>query len=442
MKTPVSDFIERYAKSDFSRFHMPGHKGKGPVGIEKYDITEINGADVLSTADGIIEESESNLTALYESGKSFYITEGSTTAICAMLTMVKKPEKEKTYILAARNVHKAFVHASALLDMEVDWLMPKESGGVLSCAIDKNDVEAKLSVSEGKYSAVYLTSPDYLGQIADIKGISEVCHKHNVLLIVDNAHGAYLKFLPESVHPVDLGADICCDSAHKTLPVLTGGAYLHISERASEFISSAREKIALFSSTSPSYLTMKSLDMCNLYLDADFKEELKKTVTETEAIKEFIKGKGFFVMESEPLKVVINAVKSGYMGTELSEMMRKSKIEAEFSDDDYLVLMVSPKNTKKDFNRIKKFFGGINVKSEIKRSFKNLPYPVRETSVREAVFAKSEWIKTAMAEGRICATVTVSCPPAVPVVISGERITKEVIDALLYYGIEEIKVVV
>ena len=165
-------------------------------------------------------------------------------------------------------------------------------------------------------------------------------------------------------------------------------------------------------------------------------------MTETEAIKEFIKGKGFFVMESEPLKVVINAVKSGYMGTELSEMMRKSKIEAEFSDDDYLVLMVSPKNTKKDFNRIKKFFGGINVKSEIKRSFKNLPYPVRETSVREAVFAKSEWIKTAMAEGKICATVTVSCPPAVPVVISGERITKEVIDALLYYGIEEIKVVV
>ena len=442
MNTPISDFIESYAEKDFSRLHMPGHKGKGFVGVEKFDITEVKGADVLSDAEGIIEESEKNLSSLYGSGKSFYITQGSTTAICAMLALIKKNDGEKTFVLAARNVHKAFVHAMALLDIEADWLMPEGSDNILSCDIKAEQVEKALSSSQKKYSAVYITSPDYLGHISDVKGISEVCHKFGVPLLVDNAHGAYLKFLKESMHPLDMGADICCDSAHKTLPVLTGGAYLHIAKRAIEFAKSAREKIALFSSTSPSYLILKSMDMCNSYLDADFKEELKKTVTETEEIKAFIKGKGFFVIESEPLKVVINAVKSGYMGTELSEMMRNSKIEAEFSDDDYLVLMVSPKNTKKDFNRIKKFFGGIKVKSEIKRSFKNLPYPVRETSVREAVFAKSEWIKTAMAEGKICATVTVSCPPAVPVVISGERITKEVIDALLYYGIEEIKVVV
>ncbi|MBQ2940714.1 MAG: aminotransferase class V-fold PLP-dependent enzyme [Clostridia bacterium] len=442
MRTPVSDFIERYAKSGISRFHMPGHKGKSLLGIEKYDITEIDGADVLSTAEGIIGESEKNLTSLYGSGKSFYITEGSTTAICAMLAMIKKTDGEKTHILAARNVHKAFVHGIALLDIEADWLMPKESNGILSCRVEKSEVEALLSSSDGKYSAVYLTSPDYLGQMADIKGISEVCHKYGIPLLVDNAHGAYLKFLDESIHPIDLGADICCDSAHKTLPVLTGGAYLHISDKAKEFIDTAREKIALFSSTSPSYLIMKSMDICNRYLSESFRKELAKTVERVNAIKSFLSEKGFEVYESEPLKIVINAAKSGYSGKELSEMMRCAKMEAEFSDDDYLVLMISPKNTKRDFSRLKKFFGKTEIKAEIKRDFKPLPYPVREMSVREATFKKSEVTKTKDATGKICASVTVSCPPAVPVVISGERITKEVAEALLYYGIDEIKTVI
>ncbi len=441
MKTPVSDFIERYAKSGTSRFHMPGHKGKGPLGIEKYDITEIDGADVLSTAKGIIEESEKNLTALYGSGKSFYITQGSSTAICAMLSMIKKPEREKTYVLAARNVHKAFVHALALLDIEADWIMTKTANGVLSCDITAFDVEATLSSSEGKYSAVYLTSPDYLGQIGDIEEISKVCHKYNVPLLVDNAHGAYLKFLKGSMHPIDKGADICCDSAHKTLPVLTGGAYLHITKRAEDFIGTAREKIALFSSTSPSYLTMKSLDMCNLYIKRNFGRELSDCIAKIKEVKALIVKKGFVLLESEPLKIVINAAKSGYTGIELAKMMRKAKMEAEFSDDDYLVLMISPQNTTRDFRRLKKFFCEINAKSEIKRSFTHLPYPVRKISAREAFFAKSEVTETRLAKGKICASVTVSCPPAVPIVVSGEVITEEVIEALLYYGIDEIKTV-
>ena len=351
MNSPISDFIEKYAKSGFSRFHMPGHKGKGPVGIEKYDITEIDGADVLSEAEGIIGESENNLTSLYKSGKSFYITGGSSAAICAMLAMIKKPEGEKTYILAARNVHKAFVHALALLDIEAEWIMPENADGILSLDITKEDVEKKIAASDKKYSAVYLTSPDYLGHISDIKGISEVTAKKNIPLLVDNAHGAYLKFLEESMHPLDMGADICCDSAHKTLPVLTGGAYLHVAEKAKQFILSAREKIALFTSTSPSYLIMKSMDMCNSYLENDFKRELSDVIKKAEEIKEVIRKKGFYIMESEPLKIVVNAAKSGYRGKALSELMRKEKIEAEFSDDDYLVLMISPKNSKRDFVR-------------------------------------------------------------------------------------------
>lgn len=92
-----------------------------------------------------------------------------------------------------------------------------------------------------KPAAVYITSPDYLGNLADIGGMSDVCRKYGVLLIVDNAHGAYLHFLPKPEHPLDLGAEMCCDSAHKTLPVLTGGAYLHISQMLRQSLSKMRK---------------------------------------------------------------------------------------------------------------------------------------------------------------------------------------------------------
>ena len=103
---------------------------------------------------------------------------------------------------------------------------------------------------------MYVTSPDYLGGQSDVAALAEVSHRHGVPLLADNAHGAYLRFLSPSRHPMDLGADLCCDSAHKTLPVLTGGAYLHVGRAAPEpFRENARRALALFGSTSPSYLT-------------------------------------------------------------------------------------------------------------------------------------------------------------------------------------------
>jgi arginine/lysine/ornithine decarboxylase len=113
----------------------------------------------------------------------------------------------------------------------------------------------------------------------DIKSISAICKKHGVLLIVDNAHGAYLEFLSEPMHPIKLGADICCDSAHKTLPVLTGGAYLHISpESAKLFADKAKKSLALFGSTSPSYLILQSLDAANKYIADGYREKLAEFI--------------------------------------------------------------------------------------------------------------------------------------------------------------------
>ena len=437
MNTPIVDFVKNYIDEDISRFHMPGHKGKEFLGFEKYDITEIDGADVLGDAQGIILESENNATKIFGTHHTFYVTEGSTKAIYAMLSLIKTNEKKPT-ILATRNVHKAFVHACALLDYDVKFIVPKEFFHISKCEISIEDIEHEFVIN--KPDALYVTSPDYIGNILDIKSISKVCKKYGVPLLVDNAHGAYLKFL--GMHPIDLGADASADSAHKTLPVLTGGAYLHISKDAPKrFMENARGKIALFSSTSPSYLILESLDMCNKYLDNVYKKDLKKCIENIEKIKEFLMEKGFYLEKSEPLKIVVNAKKSGYYGYEIKNILRNEKIELEFYDDEFVVFMITPQNTECDFEKLKNAFLKLNVKKEIESEKLVLKSPSMKMSIKDAVFFESETVKVEESMGRICALNSVSCPPAVPIVIAGEEITDEAIRLLKHYGISEIKVV-
>ena len=219
MTTPVWDFLKGYRRE--GRLHMPGHKGAGPLGCERWDITEVAGADSLYEASGIIAESEGNAAALFGSGATFYSTEGSSQCIKAMLFLAlrHRPAGTPPVILAARNVHKSFVHAAALLDFEPLWLWPEEgTSSLCACPVTAEGLERALRALPAPPAAVYVTSPDYLGNLADISALAAVCHAHGTLLLADNAHGAYLRFLSPSLHPLDQGADLCCDSAHKTLP--------------------------------------------------------------------------------------------------------------------------------------------------------------------------------------------------------------------------------
>lgn len=242
MNTPIYDFAKEYAISNSIRMHMPGHKGKNSeLGIEQLDITEFDGADNLWHPTGIIKESEANASALF-GAHTFYSTEGSSLCIRAMLFMIKKwalINKVSPLILAGRNAHKTFINTIAILDLPVDWLMPKEQDSYQSCSITSHDIDVYFENCDKENLprpvAVYITSPDYLGNMLDIKEIANACHKNGAFLIVDNAHGAYLKFLINSLHPIDMGADICCDSAHKTLPALTGAAYLHLNKNLDLF---------------------------------------------------------------------------------------------------------------------------------------------------------------------------------------------------------------
>lgn len=433
MKTPIVDFVKNYTKSNKARLHMPGHKGVQFLGLEQSDITEIKGADELYSPEGIILESEENASALFSTAKTVYSAGGSTQSIHAMLYLAKIRSRSKT-VFAARNAHKAFLFACAKLDCSIEWLYPEETSHLCSCIItDKILSEAFVNADELPF-AVYITSPDYLGRMADIEALSAVCRQYNVPLLVDNAHGSYLAFCEENQHPISLGADMCCDSAHKTLPVLTGGGYLHIAkDDRFGFAENAVQAMGIFGSTSPSYLILQSLDLCNKYIDEKIKEDLPLCCQKIEEIRAIMPVAD---ASDEPLKITADM-----RCVANTDVFEKAGIEPEFSDGDFTVFMLSPQNSDEDLAKLKEAFSKIQVSKIICEDPPVIPRGKQKISVREAIFSLSETVDMHNAVGRICAAPTVSCPPAIPIAVSGEEITPQHIELFKKYNINRISVV-
>lgn len=441
--TPIFDFVQDYKLKNATRMHMPGHKGMCVLGCEDIDITEIDGADSLYNADGIIRSSEQNASELFGSD-TFYSTEGSSQCIKAMLYLATLKHKgdNKPLIFAARNVHTSFISAAALLDLDVFWLYEKNQKSYLSCVITADELDNALKSAERLPCAVYITCPDYLGNMCDIAALSKICKKYGVLLLVDNAHGAYLKFLSESQHPIDLGADMCSDSAHKTLPVLTGGAYLHISKNADFiFVDKAKTALSLFGSTSPSYLILQSLDLANKYIFNGYKQTLNQFIQKVTDLKSELETYGYTLLGNEPLKITIDAKKYGYKGFEIADFLKSKNILCEFYDDDFLVLMLTAQNSNENLLILKKALAELPENREILSPSPAFSKPERVISIRDAVFSKSVALPVDECLNKTMASISIPCPPAVPIVISGEKIDKSAIKAMKYYNIKTINVI-
>ena len=441
MRTPIKDFVKKYALSKPVRLHMPGHKGVSFLGVEPYDITEINGADVLYSASGIIAESMANTTTLFDSKKTLYSTEGSSLAIRSILHLLKGYAQAKgvgAKVLAYRNAHKSFITSSAFLDVDVEWLYNAQNG-ILSANFDISTLEC--AIIKEKPVAVFVTSPDYLGTIAPIADMAEICHKHGVVLAVDNAHGAYLKFAKNGQHPIDLGADLVCDSAHKTLPVLTGGAYLHIGKNAPEYFGeNAVNALSLHASTSPSYLILQSLDNANKIL-ADNPKYFDKTIDCLDTLKNKLAGAGYSLLGNEGLKLTLKTKPYGYTGEEVAEYLENRGIYVEFADKDFVTMMFSPCNSKRDFKKTEKALLSLKKTTPITTE-PPCPHILKVgMPANKALVAESEDVSISDAVGRILSSPTISCPPAIPVVVSGEIIDERAVEIMEYYSIHSCNVV-
>lgn len=430
MTTPLYTFLKEYAASGIARLHMPGHKGNHPYEVlremSRWDITEVSGADSLFEADGVLFQSEENTSALYGSAHTCFSAGGSTLCIQAMIALTCKPGDT---IIAARNAHKAFINACTLLDVTPHWICPQynDSFGVSGEVTDASVEEAIAACPQAK--AVYVTSPDYLGCISDIAAIAGLCRAHGIPLLVDNAHGAHLKFLPRDCHPLTLGASLCCDSAHKTLPVFTGGAYLHTAKGAPYTREQVKSAMALFGSTSPSYLILLSLDLNNRYLAEQGRADFASLEQTVKGLCVAAQEKGFPPISAhfDPTKLTFDACRAGMTGEELADHFRAHGVECEYAARRHVVLMLSPQNTAEEIARVREAIAAISPSPSVSVP-EDEPFSIPKTAlrVREAAFAASEWISVDEACGRISAETKIKCPPGVPIVIAGERIDEHV----------------
>lgn len=471
MRLPICEFLDKYdSDKDIIRLHMPGHKGRFEDCSD--DITEVYGADSLYEADSIILESEKMTADLFGTRRTFYSTEGSSQVIKSMCYLAIKyaGEKNKGYsrnqyaIAASRNAHKSFINASILLQFDIAWLSSEdEDYSICKCSVTPEGLRKFLTdfqeKNERTLAAVFVTSPDYLGNMLDIEGLAKVAHEFDALLICDNAHGSYLKFVGESLHPISLGADMTTDSAHKTLPVLTGGAYLHVSKTAPEGLEKeARQAMLLFGSTSPSYKIMKSMDRAlerinkEIYVDAA--EHLKK-------LKSDLQEMGIKIYGNEPLKLTMDMRKMPFDGNYLNSELRKRKIICEYGEPDFVVTMWSPFNKfPEDCDRFRNAIAEIleSVKESktdsstgedgttvardsrgkrVKRfSLPEVVYQPYETFLMPKVIVKVD----DSIIGEIAADNLTGCPPAITPVIAGEKINQNIVDIMKFYGVEEIGV--
>ena len=426
MKTPIHDFLEKYAESGTVRLHMPGGKGS-PY---PYDITEIAGADELYDCGGIIAESECNAASLFRAGATCYSCGGSTLSIQAMLAAALSITG-KHRIAAGRYSHKSLISAAVLLGFDIDWIYP---GEFLGADISASAVESAITPDT---AAVFVNSVDYLGGQPDVAAISAVCRRNGVMLLVDNAHGAYKVFTGD--HPLALGADMTADSAHKTLPALTGAAYLHLAEKS--HYEAAKAAMSLFGSSSPSYLMLDSLDLCNRFI-AERRDTALAAVERVRELKCALVADGVTMKPSDDMRITLDAFGTGHTGYELAGEMRLRGAEPEMVTDRFVVLLFSVVQPERDFKTVYDILRKIPRRDPLPVYPIPVVKPERVLSPREAFFSRKQTVPADFSAGRICAGITSPCPPCVPVVMPGERISEELADMLsAHYNVPNIDVI-
>ena len=450
---PLYDMIMGYTSMGRASFYTPGHKGRAgfltDIQSLVYDITEL--PDTASLYDGgdMIEQAERLAADAFGASMTLFSAGGCTLCIHTMLMLGAGGGR----VVFARNSHRSAVHAAALVGIDPVWAWPSGENGQL----EAEDIEQALKQPDIK--AVYITSPDYYGNLADIKTISQRCQKAGVPLLVDNAHGSHLGAF--GLHPLSLGADMTADSAHKTLPVLTGGAMLHIGRSGNDCgidRRAAKSAMGVFGSTSPSFQVLASLDLARDWWQRAgvqaYRIKAEAVLELAEAARHAGIGTAAGGQNRDPTRLTLDTSVIGIDGISAAAHFRDHGCEPEYADARYVVFIITPFNTPEELGRlgdaIKKlparqrrgyFLSKKENSNAYNYQYPNGLFPERILSPREALLAPSETVKAERSVGRVAACACCPCPPGIAAVVPGERISAEIAENLKISGYDRIIVV-
>ncbi|MTI65962.1 MAG: aminotransferase class I/II-fold pyridoxal phosphate-dependent enzyme [Firmicutes bacterium] len=455
MKLPIIEGLIKYKDEKNKRFHMPGHKGKNLLKdisklIPEIDVTEVDGTDNLHDPKGIIKESEKLASKTFNSDKTYYCINGTTAGIHASIMASAKP-KEK--ILIQRNCHRSVYNAVILGDLEPLYIYPEfdEDNNIL-LGVKPEDIEDKLK-KHRDIKAVVITYPTYYGICCDIKKIADIVHKYEKILIVDEAHGAHLKFnerLPISA--MDAGADISIQSTHKTLPAFTQSSMIHLKNKR---INTKRLEslISMHQSTSPSYILMSSLDYARGYMKENGEKLLDNLLNDIMRITNELNNiKGVKVFNEKSLKngfsldktkLLVSLSDLNITGKELENILRyEYNIQLEMADLYYGLFYLTVCDSKSDLERIISVLKDLSNKDNKKKIKSLVKYfkPIKEKSMKEAFYSDKKYVKLTESKGKISSDFIIPYPPGIPLVCPGEFITKDILEYIIYLIDNDIKV--
>jgi arginine decarboxylase len=452
METPLFTAIMQHTKRKPLSLHVPGHKN-GTVFIEQaehiykgilpFDVTELTGLDDLHSPREAISKAQQLTAKLYGVQNSYFLVNGSTVGNLAMILACCKENDE---VLVQRNSHKSIINGIHLAGASPIFLSPKadKEYNVPSYVEAETIKEAIRRYPQAK--AIILTNPNYYGLTIDLSSIIQLAHKHNIPVLVDEAHGAH--FIAGEEFPISAikaGADIVVHSAHKTLPAMTMGSFLHVNSKLVD-----KEKLeyylSVLQSSSPSYPIMASLDLARAYLEMikredkqveilqvvkDFKEQLN-SIDEIKIVESKDK-----LVKTDPLKVTVQSSK-GLSGFELQNFFESQNIYAELADpinllfilplDHKKVILAELETMNKKLSRLSQSTGKgqlVHMITSQTNSIQPLekPYSYLKTCEKRLVSLKE-------AIGYYSAESIIPYPPGIPFIMIGETITADMIEEL------------
>lgn len=448
MKTPVFDALNKLMEENSVFFHMPGHKGKNTLinwgdYIPFIDTTETEGMDNLLDPRGIIQESQELAAKVFGAKYTQYAVNGSTGSIYIALATITKPGDK---VLVQRNCHKAVYNAMILNRLNPVYMYPNynEEYHVMT-GLDPKEIDEILS-EDDEIKVVVITYPNYYGVCSDLETIANIVHKHNKILMVDEAHGPHMTFserLPKSA--LECGADIVIHSTHKTMASFTQTSMIHIGTDRVD-LNKLRDRFQLYTTTSPSYLFTASNEIATAYMDTE--EAKKKLEWNIDKCEETIKrlnaiarvfvftgdkeDKTIFAKDNTKILFRIDGMKGSQVKKQL---YAKYNIRLEMTDYYYALALTSLMNEEEDYERLI---------AAVEDLAKTAPYeditpvsiklPTSEVimPIYEAYHSSKKQVELKYSIGKISATSIIPYPPGVPLVVPGEEITQELYDQITF----------